>query len=265
MQETSHIPGTGQRLIIRIGQSTIALLTINEQHAVNYEETEMKGGISVAANVREWLKAHSQLTDSHDQTDILLHTPTLLEPYDEFDAADADMLYKYTFTGHDRDVVNHHELSGLHAVAVFGIDKDLHMVMADHFATCRWFPVCLPVWQHEGNNKDNRSRKRLHVYLHDGHADVFSFNGRLFMFSNSFVATHAKDVLYYVLNAFTQQGMKASRDEVVVLGSMANKQWLVQQLETYVGKVSVAEVPALLPDAPSLPPMPEDLILLTSQ
>ena len=89
---------------------------------------------------------------------------------------------------------------------------------------------------------------------------MFSFNGSHFKFSNTFEATHAKDVLYYVLNAFTQQGMKASRDEVVVLGSMTNKQWLTQQMAAYVGQVTVPDMQALTPDASQYPTMPPDLV-----
>ena len=254
MQETSHISDNDQRLVIRIGRTAIAFLTLQGQQVADYEETEMKGGISVAANLREWLKSHPQLSAAHDQADILLLSPTLLVPSDEFDAEDAAPLYKYTFTGHDRDMVAHQAIAGHHAVVVFGIDKDLHTVLSDTFATCRWQPVCLPVWRHEGKQrgKDEKNSKRLYVYLHDGQADLFSFNGSHFKFSNTFEATHAKDVLYYVLNAFTQQGMKASRDEVVVLGSMTNKQWLTQQMATYVGQVTVPDM--------SDPTMPLDLV-----
>ena len=137
MQETSHISDNDQHLVIRIGRTSIAFLTLQGQQVANYEETEMKGGISAAANLREWLKSHPQLTASYDQADILLLSPTLLVPSDEFDAEDAAPLYRYTFTGHDRDVVVHQAVAGLHAIVVFGIDKDLHTVLADTFATCR--------------------------------------------------------------------------------------------------------------------------------
>ena len=226
----------------------------------------MKSGVSVAANLRKWLKSQPLLSASYDETEILLFSPTLLLPDDDFEPSDAEVLYKYTFSAHDRDIVRHCVLPDQHAVVVFGIDKDLYMVVADHFATCHWMPVCLPVWRHFGkrNREHDRSHSRLHVYLHDGYADVFSFSGSHFKFSNSFAATHAKDALYYVLNAFTQQGMKASRDEVMVLGSMANKRWLVQQLQTYVKSVNEPELPVLDTNSPHPSSIPTDLILMTT-
>lgn len=265
MQESSHTPN--QRLLIRIGQSTLALLTHDGHQVFDYEETEMRSGVSTAANLREWLKSQPLLSGSYSNVGILLHTPTLLVPTDEFDSSDSEALYKYTFSHHDHDEVRHLVLPTLHAVVVFGIDKDLLTVVTDHFTACQWQPVCLSVWQRFGKRtlQPNREQQRLHVYFHDGHADVFSFNGSHFKFSNIFAVTHAKDALYYVLNAFTQQGMKATRDEVMVVGHMANKKWLVQQLETYVGRVSVPELSATQPDTSQWPTMPADLVFSLSQ
>lgn len=265
MQESTNTPN--QRLIVRIGQSTLALLTYDGHQVCQYEETEMRSGVSTAANLREWLKSQPLLAGTYSNVGILLHTPTLLVPTDEFDSSDAESLYKYTFSHHDHDEVRHLVLPQHHAVVVFGIEKDLLTVVTDHFADAQWQPVCLSVWQRFGKRglQPGREQQRLHVYFHDGHADVFSFNGSHFKFCNSFLATHAKDALYYVLNAFTQQGMKATRDEVMVVGHVANKKWLVQQLETYVGRVSVPELPATQPDTSQWPTMPADLVFSLSQ
>ena len=259
MQESPQ--PASQQLVIRIGQSTLALLLHDGHQIAHYEETVMRSGISTAANLRDWLKAQPLLMAPHATTTILLHTPTLIVPLDEFDTADTNALYTYTFSGHDRDVVTHTVLNDRHAVVVFGIDKDLDTVLTDQYGSCRWLPVCLPVWRRMGGRGGHhRERQRLHVYFHDGQADVFSFNGSHFKFSNQFPATHAKDALYYVLNAFTQQGMKATRDEVVVLGALPNRKWFVEQLGQYVGSVTVPELSTTQPDTSAWPTMPADLI-----
>ncbi len=266
MQDPSHTPASDQHLLIRIGHSTLALLTHDGRQVSDYVESPTKNGISTAANLREWLKSQPLLSASYAQVRTLVLAPTLLVPTDEFDSSEADVLYKYTFSGHDRDTVLHNVLPDHHAVVVFGIEKDLSTVVSDHFSTCQWQPVCQPVWQRfVKRQQPSRERQRLHVYFHDGLADVFSFNGSHFRFHNSFPASHAKDALYYVLNAFTQQGLKATRDEVMILGSVANRKWLVQQLETYVGHVVEAEMPAIQPDTSQWPSMPADLIFSISQ
>lgn len=265
MQEPSHSI-TNQRLLIRIGHSSLSLLTYDGHQVSHYAEAEMRSGMSVAANLRDWIKSQPLLTDRASDVTILLQTPNLLVPSDEFGTDEAAVLYRYTFSGHDHDRVDHIVLPDHHAVVVFGIDKDLGTVVTDHFGNCQWQPVCLSVWQRMGKRgSHDREHQRLHVYFHDGLADVFSFSGSHFKFCNAFTASHANDTLYYILNAFTQQGMRSTRDEVMILGQVSNKKWLVQQLESYVGRVIVPEQTAIQPDTSQWPSMPTDLIYAISK
>ena len=136
------------------------------------------------------------------------------------------------------------------------IEKDIQTVLSDHARRCTYLPVCLPVWEHYGRSS-SITRQRLHGYFHDGKIDIFSTSGNRFKFCNAFSATHSHDTLYYLLNAFTQLGLKPTRDEVVLLGSVAHQQWIADHLGKYVEHIVVEP----LPDKT----LPLDLTLLTNR
>ena len=98
--------------------------------------------------------------------------------------------------------------------------------------------------------------KKILQDLKDGKIDIFCTVGNRFKFCNAFSATHSHDTLYFLLNAFTQLGMKSSRDEVVLLGSVPHQQWIADHLKKYVERIVVEP----LPDSK----LPLDLSLLTN-
>lgn len=257
MQPTLSNPSTKRVLYVRIGRSTLVFFITEPNGRVQDTpiQVEMKGGVSASSNLREAFKSQ-QLSNTFDQAIILADVPTMLVPEDEFEASDADLLFNHTFTGHERDIKCHTPLERLHAIALFAIEKDIQTVLSDHASRCTYLPVCLPVWEHYGR-QSSVTRQRLHGYFHDGKIDIFSTSANRFKFCNAFSATHSHDTLYFLLNTFTQLGLKSSRDEVVLLGSVPHQQWIADHLGKYVERVIVEP----LPDAA----LPLDLSLLTNR
>ena len=254
-------------IIIRIGQASLSVAALDaSSQIIDYAVHSMKSGISTAANLREAFKSVSLLSMTYARADVMLTSPTMLIPLDEFHEEEAATLYDHTFSGYDRTVKICCQMSDLNAVAVCSVDKDVQTVISDHFENARLLPVCLPVWQHLHQQGYEQTRQRLYAYFHDSMMDVFCFSQHRFKFCNAFHTTQAQDALYFLLYAFSQLGLKGERDAISVIGSMPQKKWLIERLKTYVADVSAPEAKdTALPQLLRWPSMPYDMQVFINQ
>ena len=94
-------------LILRIGPDALTFLSSDIEGQPFIKTYEMKGGMSVAANLREAFKTLPMLGGTWEKVTVLADVPTMLVPEEEFDAADTDLLFSHAFSGHERDVKLH--------------------------------------------------------------------------------------------------------------------------------------------------------------
>ena len=230
-------------LVIRLGRSVQTFLAHDASTGTDEVGThETNIGMSVPANLREAFRTQPLLSRDYASVTVLADVDVLVMPEDEFEEADSSTIYRHTFSGHDNDVVRHCPLERLHAVALLGLERDLLTVMSDHYPHAVFLPVCLPVWEHFSQQGET-SRQRLYGYFYDERLCVFSFSKSRMKFCNTFSATHAHDALFYLLSVFSQMGMKADRDEVVLLGTTPQQKWISDSLLGYVQRVERGDIP----------------------
>lgn len=255
MQPSSILSSSESVLYVRIGRDILSFVVIEHNNPIAPLLIEMKGGGSAVVHLREAFKSQHLLSRDFDHAIVLADAPTMLVPEEEFVESDAELIFNHAFTGYEHDAKCHVPIKHLHAIALFAIEKDIQTVIGEHSRQCTCIPVCHPVWERYGRHS-SVARQRLHGYFHDGKIDIFCTNVNRFKFCNAFSATHSHDTLYYILNTFTQLGMKSSRDEVVLLGSVPHQQWIVDHLGKYVERVVVEPLP--------VDELPVDISLLTT-
>ena len=243
MQQPVSRRGGTPRLIIRAGNGTLSFLLPHGDGTVDYAPYTVRSGVSMAANLRSAFR-DAELLQNHGQKALLsVCTPVALVPIDEYmdeEKFDADLLYNKTFMGHDSEEKIINVLPELNAVAIFGINKDLKMVVEDHFPDVRIQNVIQPVWSHLYRRGGvSGQRRRLYGYFHDRCIDIFSFQQRRFRFANRFDATHLHDALYFLLFAWNQLAFDNENDEMHILGNIENKEWIVNKLKGYLRRVYV--------------------------
>ena len=233
----------GGNLIIRIGIDTLSLAVVGKTASslVSFEQTQLKGGLSAAANLRETFRNSELLQKSYALVYVMTDTPTMLIPEDEYKANEATALYDHTFTGCEQQLKISCALPDLHAMAIFSIDRDLKAVIDEHFPDRHFLPICLPLWRHLNLRGNNRGHQRLYGYMHGDRLEIFRFNQNRFKFCNSFSANQAQDALYFLLYVFRQLAMDATRDEIYVIGDIPRKKWLTDQLHEYVKNIVPAD------------------------
>lgn len=229
------------RVVLRITDNTMAFAATddNAEGHVAFEPYIVKSGISMAANLREAFKTSDLLLNGYKRAMVMLSTPVLLVPVEEYDEHTLSDMYNHTLPGHDGETLISGILPNLNAVAVFPMNKDLKLVIDDHFTDVVVATLAQPMWSYLHQRSFTGLRNKLYAYFHDKKMDVFSFNKNRFKFYNCFDATHINDTVYYLLNVWKQLAMDTEKDELHVVGDIPEKETLLETLRAYLQKAYV--------------------------
>ena len=227
------------RLVIRLSHDALSFSvadTASEQKIV-YAPFIVRSGVSMAANMRDAFANEELLQKEFQRALVLIDTPVLTVPVEEFFEENIDAMFNYTFSSHQSDIKLYNVLSDLNSVAVFPINKDLKQVIDEHFAEVKYITLCTPVWKHLHKRSFTGMRNKLYGYFHDGKMELFSFNKNRFKFSNSFETGNAHDAIYFMLNVWKQLGLDNAKDELHIVGNVPERDWLAENLKRYLQKV----------------------------
>ncbi|MBO4827264.1 MAG: DUF3822 family protein [Prevotella sp.] len=225
-----------QRLVLRIGKKSLAFAVADSEaeKQIFYEPYTVKSGISMAANLREAFRESSLLGRGYQRALVLVDGPVLLVPVEEFSDDNCEVLYHHAVSGHAGETVLSYVLPTQNVVAVFAINKDLKLVVDDHYADVKYCPVCVPVWNYLHHRSFTGNRRKLYGYFHDRQLNVLAFDKNRFRFCNSFDTDRYKDAVYFLLYVWKQLGMDERRDELHLLGDIPEQQELMAEVRQFV-------------------------------
>ncbi|EFL45010.1 hypothetical protein HMPREF0653_01777 [Prevotella disiens JCM 6334 = ATCC 29426] len=238
MQTENNISDKRIRLAIRVGKSSMSFSVGDPQINENivFEPYELNNGMAIAANLREAFKKSELLQSGYKRSLVIVDSPVMLVPLDEYHEQEVETLYKHTYKWQRNEEIVTNVVAELNAVAVFTINKDLQLVAEDHFVDVRIQPLMQSVWSHLYHRAFTGSRRKLFVYFHDKRMEIMRFQLNRFDFSNAYEAVNTKDTLYYILNVWKQMGMEHGDNELYVTGDIPNKAELRAELEQFVSR-----------------------------
>ena len=224
------------RTIIRITSNTLtfALPSADNPRSIQIAPYTVKSGMSMAVNMREALRDNPVLVETSPRAMVLVDTPVMHVPMDEYVAEESEAMYHHTFPGHHHDNILQYVIADLHCVAVFAVNKDLHMVLHDNFDDVRIMPLSANVWSHLHQRSYTGATRKLYAYFHDKHLEVISYANKRFRFFNVFDATEQADCVYFILYIWKQLALDSKRDELYLLGEYAEMESLRNELKQYV-------------------------------
>ena len=252
-----------KRLVIRISRGRLSF-SVADGSDVEFEDYALNSSISMAANLREALRTLPLLEDSFERVLVMVDTPTLMVPANEFNEADAETLYRHAFTGQEQQQVMHTVLPDLNAVVLFSVQKDLRTVIEDNFSDVRYTAAVAPVWRHLHQRSYTGQHHKLFGYFHDRQMEVFSFAQNRFKFCNSFTVNNPNDALYYLLAVWKQLSMEAEHDELHLVGDIPERDQLLEEAQRFVKRVFYINPSGEFNRAPvsQIKGMPYDLMTL---
>ncbi len=268
MQETGNSTLVSRmRPVIRISKGALSFSVVDTatETQVVYEPYAVKSGMSMAANLREAFNESELLMRGYQRAQVMLDAPVLMVPVEEFDESEIDILYNHVFSGHDSQEILYAVLPNLNAVAVFSINKDLKLVLTDHFDDVHFYPLVQPVWSYLHKRSFMGGRRKLYGYFHDKKLEVFCFNHNRFRFTNSYDVSHPHDAIYFLLYIWKLLGYDVEHDEMHLAGDISDeREELLEQLRRYVQKVYAINASAEFNRSPvtGIKGMPFDLITL---
>lgn len=224
------------RVTVRISSKSLSFAVVDNavETQVAYEPFTAKSGMSIAANMREAFRTAALLGRDYQRAQILLDANVLMIPVEEFDESTKEALYRHSFPNADNDIILQSIVPNLNGVAVFGINKDLKMVIEDHFQDVRYTPVAQPVWSYMHNRSFSGSNRKLYGYFHDDKLEIFSFDKNRFKFCNCYDTNRANDAVYFLLYVWKQLALDAEKDELCIAGEVPDREQTMATLKKYV-------------------------------
>lgn len=228
------------RITLRVspGSLMFAVADKDVKEQLRFEPYVSKSGVSMAANLREAFRSAALLQGPNDRAQVLVDAPVLLVPREEYQESDNETLYSHSFPYTEGSVVMANPLPNLNCMALFAVNKDLKLVVDDHFRDVRFTTLMRPVWSYLHRRGAFGERRKLFAHFHDGKMEVFAFERNRFLFNNSFNTRNAKDAIYFILFVWKQLALDQQRDELYISGEIPEGDDLMQPLKKYVAKVS---------------------------
>ncbi len=215
------------------------MASLSADGQIEFEGYELNEGISMAANMREAFRSVAMLRDEYERVLAMVDAPVLMVPSEEFLPTEEQTLYSHAFSDTESLVVAHTVLPDLNSVAVFGIGRDLKKVFDEHFPSAQYIAAVAPVWRHLHQRSHMGVRAKLYGYFHGSSLTVFCYGQHRLKFCNTFSIGNGHDAVYFLLYVWKQLAMQAEHDELHLVGSIAQQEWLVDELRRYVKRVYV--------------------------
>lgn len=258
------------RLTIRVGRQTLAFAQTDgaDETAVTYEPFVVKSGVSMAANLREAFKTNDLLLQTTTQrARVLIDTDVLVVPVELFSEDTMDDMMHHAFPDTAADAVAYNVMPYLNAVGVFAVNRDLRLVLDDHFRDVQLLAALGPVCHHLHQRSFTGTARKLYAYFHEKRLDVMCFQQNRFKFYNAFEAGRTYDALYFLLYVWKQLQLSAQQDELHLVGDIPEPERIMQQLRRFVQKVFVVNPQADFQQSPvaGVKGMPYDLMTLLAK
>ena len=260
---TNDRPATFAKLVIRVGTGSLSFATTRLERVV-YEDYPLNSGISLAANLRKALQNSEVLSANYQRVLVLADAPMLMIPSDLFVESQAEVLYRHAITPKEQTEVKFSVLPDLNCVVVFAVNKDLTVVLKDHYGNLQYTHVAVPVWHHLHQRSYTGLHSKLYAYFHGRRLEVFSFAENRFKFCNQFVANNPSDALYYMLSVWKELGLAPEHDELYMVGNLADGEHLSEEARKFVKRVFVINPAGEFNRAPitQIKDIPYDLVTL---
>lgn len=228
-------------MTIRVSKGSLAFAIADKQseEQLAFSPYTIKSGVSVSANLREAFKTEDLLQHPTTRARVLVNAPALLSPIEEYDDKSCETLYMHSFPDTEGCNIMSNVLPDLNAVALFAVNKDLQLVVEDHYPDVKFTLLMLPVWRYMHNRSFIGIRRKLFAHFHDHQLELFSFERNRFVFSNRYDVKHAKDALYFILFVWRELALDQQRDELYLSGDIIDREVLMQQLQLHLRKTSV--------------------------
>ena len=220
------------KLIITIDNTMMTLQTDSADGGNDRETYALNSGIAVAANLRQALASCALLRHprQYDRVTVVVDTPVMLIPEDEYSAGSATLLYRNVFSLAAADEVQTSPLDALGVVVAFAVNKDLHFVLNENFRYVCFEPRIASTLAGLNQRAYGGFQEKLFCVFRGKDLDIIAFR-------NSFHADDTQDAVFYIMSVWQQLAMRPT-DILVITGNAEEPETLKTKLGQFVKNVN---------------------------
>lgn len=260
MEDTQ--PHSDGKILLRIARGQIHFVSLGGTGIMPQAKAfPINGTMSIATNLRRIIADQSIDTTLFDSATVLIDSPVMLIPIEEYDDNEASTLYHYAFTDSQDLRVVSSVMPSENAVALMGMNKDLYRVISDNFTTVDIVPLMQSLWHYLHHRNFTGTGMKIFVYFHERKMEVCSFHHSRFRYQNSFEPASAADAIYYIMDICHQLAFKQASDEIHLMGKWNHMDKTAQELQRFVSHIHKAStlVDIKVPASISANDLPLDL------
>lgn len=231
------------KLTITIDRTAMLLIADTQDGSADRETYNLSTDMAVAANLRKALDVCALLRNPrrYDRVTVVVDTPTILIPTDEFSAGSAATLYGSTLVQHQSDEVQTFAIEALEVVAAFAVSKDLRFVLEENFRYVCFEPRLAATLMALSRVSYGGFQEKMFCVFRGSQFDIIAFRKHRLRFCNSFQADVTEDAVYFILGVWQQLAMRQT-DILVISGTPSEPETLKTKLEQFVKNVSFASI-----------------------
>ncbi len=235
------------QFVIRITDTTLSFAgRAGGEWKILYEPYYVKMDRSAAANLREAFLTSPLLKSAPRKAVVAVSSPVLLIPLDDYEKDRAGELYEYAYPETEGARLYTSVLPYTKTAAVFPMNRDLGVVLSDHFDEISVEPLMSRLWDFFPSCREEGRGRKMYVYFHEDKMEITAFHRRRFLFSNTFtsgltddtVDDTTNDTLYYILGAWQQTGFSPGEDSLVLCGDLPWGETLAARIRKFVPDVT---------------------------
>lgn len=228
------MPATGNKsyhpltLSIRIFADGFSFFVCDPQSSnlVRGEHFQL-GDESLAARLQQELGKSDYNNRQIDQVYVLVCTPSIHVPLEEFHRDEASALYAFALADQDmsRLRVAYTIQPELESVEVYAVARDVEEAVLQFFPTARFFASRAMLMERlKRYDETADSNRRLFACVSNEGLEVVAFNEGHLHFANTFEAKTNADIQYFTLNVWQMLGFNAEQDHLVLIVETGDEQ-----------------------------------------
>jgi len=245
MPVTGNNPLTSYRLSIRVHAGGFSFVSTDAVTGtvVNREEHALRDGETMGSLLQRVLERPFQKTPKYRSVQLLMDSPSMRIPLEEFRRDEIKALYQLTYGLDNLEgrEVRYEILPTLEVAEVFTVDSEVEKLLLKRFPRARAHGYYGFVLEDTVDKDRLREGEENCLYVCTSGRDLFCFSftpdGRL-RFANSFEADTVANQLYYVLYVWKTLGFDQREDVCALVNEMSDLQG---QLSKYILKLEECE------------------------
>lgn len=269
MLETGNNTNQAYSLSIRIHADGFSFYSCNPltDKGFKAEEHLIEPGTDFIEQINSCIERSVLIHEKqHAQFNLLLQTPVIHVPLEQFKKEEAELLFNICHTPlKSQQQILYNVLPQLEIVEIFQIDERLHHSLKKEFPAIKIYAqnsMLLERMANHQNQYDNS--KKLYVYSYNKKIFLFHYRNNKLHFANEFTTENLQSALFLLLHVWKCLELDVYTDECIFLAPGEYELTLMEKVREYLKSVYELSPTVLFRRAAltRIPQIPFDLLTL---